>query len=93
MNGNRFCPSCTMPLMDTPSGKRSQSNYCPHCTDANGNLKPKEEVQAGITGWFRRLAGRYHARTSNEAGRALHEGNARVGRRLTVPTPVTRAME
>lgn len=41
-----------MPLMGPPTGKRPQSDYCQHCTDENGNLKPREEVKAGIAGWF-----------------------------------------
>ena len=28
-------------------------NYCKYCTDDAGNLKSREEIQQGISGWFK----------------------------------------
>jgi len=48
----KFCHSCTAPL-DSPDFKGPADNYCKHCTDEAGNLKPREHVQAGIAQWLK----------------------------------------
>lgn len=48
----KFCHSCTMPL-DSPEARGPSKEYCKHCTDEAGNLKPREEVQQGIAMWLR----------------------------------------
>ena len=48
---SEFCHSCTAPLSN-PTFKGSSDTYCKHCTDENGNLKPREEVRQGIAGWL-----------------------------------------
>jgi hypothetical protein len=48
---DKFCHSCAAPL--SPEFKGAAENYCKYCTDDQGNLKPKEEVQRGIAEWFK----------------------------------------
>lgn len=43
----KSCHSCSMPL-----DEKAQGNYCQYCTDEKGNLKPREEVKAGLTEWL-----------------------------------------
>ena len=45
------CQSCGMPL----SGE-AQGGLCQYCVDENGNLKPREEVQTGISEWLKQWA-------------------------------------
>lgn len=47
---DKFCYSCGVPLMDQFKGKAE--NYCVHCTDADGQLKSREEVRQGMAGYF-----------------------------------------
>lgn len=46
-----FCHSCLMPL-GGPGEEHLESSYCQYCCDQEGNLKSREEVQAGIAGWL-----------------------------------------
>jgi hypothetical protein len=48
---NKFCYSCTAPL-EMPDFKGPAENYCKHCTDENGTLKPRDEILKGIAHWF-----------------------------------------
>ena len=48
---DKFCFSCTAPL-NMPEFKGPAENYCKHCTDENGNLKSREEIQKGLAQWF-----------------------------------------
>ncbi len=46
MSDGKSCESCGMPMRheaDFGAG-RLDNKYCVHCTDAEGNLKPYEEV-------------------------------------------------
>lgn len=47
----KYCQSCSMPL-DSPGARGPAKEYCKHCTDAKGNLKPRAEVQRGIAMWL-----------------------------------------
>lgn len=49
---NKFCYSCAAPL-EIPEFKGPAENYCRNCTDAEGNLKSKTEVQIGLAWWLR----------------------------------------
>ena len=49
---SKFCHSCAAPL-DSPDFKGPAEDYCKHCTDEEGNLKPKEEIQRGLADWLR----------------------------------------
>ena len=46
-----FCQSCTAPL-SVPEFQVGSDDYCKHCLDDDGALKPYEEVRQGIAGWF-----------------------------------------
>ena len=46
-----FCHSCAAPL-SIPDFRGPSEVYCKHCTDEDGNLNTREEVQQGIAGWF-----------------------------------------
>ena len=48
---NKFCQSCGAPL-NNPEMKGESDVYCKYCIDEKGELKPKEEIQQGIAGWF-----------------------------------------
>ena len=45
------CLSCTAPLK-SPEFKGNSDTYCKWCSDEQGNLKPRADVQAGIAHWF-----------------------------------------
>ena len=49
---NKFCYSCTAPL-EMPEFKGPAENYCKYCTDDQGKLKMKNEVQQGIAMWLK----------------------------------------
>jgi Putative zinc ribbon domain len=53
---DRFCHSCTMPL--TPDTTGPSANYCKHCTDEDGKLRPRNEVKQGIASWFQSWQGK-----------------------------------
>lgn len=48
----KFCYSCGAPL-SVPGFKGPVKNYCRHCTDAQGNIKSKTQVQTAIAGWLK----------------------------------------
>jgi len=49
---DKMCYSCAAPL-GTADFKGPADNYCKYCTDENGNLKSREEIQKGIAEWFK----------------------------------------
>ena len=49
---NKMCHSCAAPL-EMADFKGPADNYCKYCTDENGNLKSREEIQKGIAEWFK----------------------------------------
>jgi hypothetical protein len=51
----KFCHSCGI-ILDGNVAKETAPNLCGYCTDENGNLKPKEVVQAGIAEWLKSFA-------------------------------------
>ena len=48
---DKFCLSCTAPL-NMPEFKGPAENFCKYCTDEDGNLKSREEIQKGLAQWF-----------------------------------------
>lgn len=38
--------------MEVPDFRGASDVYCKYCSDENGILKPREEVQTGIAGWL-----------------------------------------
>lgn len=48
----RYCHSCTAPL-HLPGFAGPNDNYCRHCTDADGELLPREAVRHEIAHWLR----------------------------------------
>ena len=49
---DKFCFSCAAPL-GNPDFKGPAENYCKYCTDNDGNLKSRDEIKAGLAGWFK----------------------------------------
>ena len=47
-----FCLSCAVPL-EMPQFKGPSENYCINCSDSKGHLKPKKEIQQGLSAWFK----------------------------------------
>jgi len=52
MDEMRFCYSCGAPLND-PQFKGPAEDFCVHCTDEEGNVKPREVIQAGTAQWLK----------------------------------------
>ena len=50
-----FCFACAAPL-SVPDFKGPADDYCKHCTDEEGNLLPREQIQAGIAQWLKSWA-------------------------------------
>jgi len=53
------CESCGMP-MDKPAdfgGRKVTNHYCVHCSDAEGALKPRNEVREQMVSLFLRQRG------------------------------------
>lgn len=48
---DKFCLSCACPV-SMPEFKSPVEDYCVHCVDEKGNLKTRDEVQAGVAEWF-----------------------------------------
>jgi hypothetical protein len=48
---DKFCFSCSAPL-SSEEFKGPAEDFCQYCTDHQGNLKPREEIMAGVAGWF-----------------------------------------
>lgn len=44
------CQSCGMPMvrLEDHGGGRLDVHYCKYCTDAQGELKPREQVRQGM---------------------------------------------
>jgi hypothetical protein len=49
------CYSCGMPFAGE-EGQKARGNYCQYCSDEQGNLLPKEQVQQGIAQWLKSWA-------------------------------------
>ena len=48
----KFCHSCGIPI-GAPNTPKARGDYCEHCTDETGALKPKTEVEQGIAMWLK----------------------------------------
>lgn len=48
----KFCHSCGMPLSKEVANQNSE-DYCQYCAGENGELKSREEIQAGIAQWLK----------------------------------------
>ncbi|MEW6264416.1 MAG: zinc ribbon domain-containing protein [Thermodesulfobacteriota bacterium] len=52
MDEMKFCYSCGAPL-NAPGFKGVAENFCKYCTDDQGRVKSRPEVQAGIAQWLK----------------------------------------
>ncbi len=48
----KHCHSCGMPVSPEAAVKNSD-DFCHYCVDKDGQLKAREEIQAGIAQWLR----------------------------------------
>jgi hypothetical protein len=48
---DKNCYSCGMPLM-SEGPQKARGNFCQYCSDEQGNLLPREQVQNGIAQWL-----------------------------------------
>jgi hypothetical protein len=48
-----YCNSCGAPL-GTEEFKGPSDKYCKYCTDESGQVKPYDEVKAGIASWIKK---------------------------------------
>lgn len=48
----KFCHSCGI-ILDGNIAKEATPNFCQYCVDEKGNLKPKEEIKAGVEMWLK----------------------------------------
>jgi len=51
----KFCHSCGI-VLDGNIAKEVAPNLCGYCADEDGNLKPKEVIQAGVAEWLKSFA-------------------------------------
>ena len=49
---DKFCFSCAAPI-EMPDFKGPAEDYCKYCTDEEGNLKSRDEIQMGVAEWFK----------------------------------------
>ena len=52
MQFDKFCHSCAAPL-GLPDFQGPAEDFCKHCTDETGKLKPREEIRQGIAMWLK----------------------------------------
>ncbi len=48
---NKHCHSCSMPISGPFAGE-ARGDYCQHCVDETGKLRPREAVRQGIAMWL-----------------------------------------
>ncbi|MGE5365231.1 MAG: zinc ribbon domain-containing protein [Bacteroidota bacterium] len=48
----KFCQSCGI-ILDGNIAKEAAPGFCQYCVDEKGQLKAKEELQAGIAEWLK----------------------------------------
>jgi hypothetical protein len=60
-----YCRSCAAPLHEEHN-KGASDCYCRYCSDDEGHLKPRQEVEQILAGWLKRGQGDL---TSDEAAR------------------------
>ena len=75
MSDEKFCQSCGMPMRNQQDfgGGKLDSDYCVHCTDAEGKLKPYEVVLENMKNFALRSMGVSEA----EALKMAEEGMAK----------------
>lgn len=49
----KFCQSCGVILDGAIAKEGPKPGHCTWCVDDQGNLKPKEEVKAGVAEWLK----------------------------------------
>lgn len=47
-----FCHSCSTPL-EIEQNRGASDRFCRYCSDKQGRLRPREEVEELLSGWFR----------------------------------------
>ncbi len=50
---DKFCHSWGM-MLSLPGAQGPAENFCSYCSDEKGQLKPKNEIQAGIVPWLQK---------------------------------------
>ncbi|MBF0449922.1 MAG: hypothetical protein HQK75_04410 [Candidatus Magnetomorum sp.] len=48
---NKCCYSCGIPI-NMSEFKGPSNNYCKHCTDKDGVLRPRNDIKKGIALWL-----------------------------------------
>jgi len=48
---DKYCYSCAAPLAN-PAFKGPAENYCVYCSDEQGKLKSRQDIQQGISQWM-----------------------------------------
>ena len=69
------CKSCGVPMRDeSEHGAGNMNNpYCVHCADANGNLKSREEIKAGMVEFIMRSQNKPRDEAEREADRIMSQ--------------------
>jgi hypothetical protein len=59
MTDEKICQSCGMPMRNAEDfgGGRTDNLYCAYCSDEAGELKPYEQVLAGMSAFARQMMG------------------------------------
>lgn len=52
---DKFCQSCGMPMKDDTKHATS-TVFCKYCADEKENLRPRQDIQAGISEWLKMFA-------------------------------------
>ncbi|MBI9048173.1 MAG: hypothetical protein JEZ00_02040 [Anaerolineaceae bacterium] len=75
MSEDKVCESCGMPMRQVEDfgGGQLDNNYCAHCTDEQGNLKPYEVVLENMKAFAVRMMGV----SESEALKMAQEGMAK----------------
>jgi thioredoxin-related protein len=70
------CESCGMPMQKKEEfgGGNEENKYCVYCTDAQGNLKSRDEVRQGMIGFYMQMKNA----TKEEAEKIVDEQMAKM---------------
>lgn len=81
------CQSCGMPMStDADHGSSRPDNaYCVHCTDAGGNLKPREEVREGMVNFYMQSTGKSKEEAEKEVETHMSQMPAWMGASQSLP--------
>lgn len=73
MNDKRNCISCGMPLRskDDYPAEDTTKEFCRHCADENGNLKPFEQAVEGMAHFIMKMQGINFDKAKEQAHQTL----------------------